>query len=293
MYGPWAASGLSTFLRVTFTFPPNYPATSLNLDIERSSGITNKARAKLLAGVRSLASRYALKKQNSLEACLTCLLGGKVIEPEDDDMNDETIDGVNHLHLSTLSGTTTTVGPGGTHLVVRNLDGEDDEGGLSDGDDPDDLERMLANRNCPLPRRAGAVFSPNGTLFAFFPLDSLHNTTSGRNNEKRSRSPSPSDDKKMRQRRRRLFESFGVIPALQAKKSPRGVGGRGLSHYSGSVFGTQSALHAPDPEQVDEEEEDSDEVLNMPSLLLSHRVSRPACRDRKYKWGSISCAGQD
>jgi len=41
------------------------------------------------------------------------------------------------------------------------LDGLEDDEEDSDGED---LERLLANRNCPLPRRAGAVFSPSGKL---------------------------------------------------------------------------------------------------------------------------------
>ena len=88
-----------------------------------------------------------------------------------------------------------------------------------------------------------------GTLVAFFPVDSLHQP---RNADKRSGSKSPSTDgRKERQHRRRLFESFGVIPSLQVRTS-REVG--------------------PEEALDDEMEEDSDEVLNIPSLLMTRRV---------------------
>ena len=88
-----------------------------------------------------------------------------------------------------------------------------------------------------------------GTLITFFPVDSLHQS---RHADKRSRSKSPSTDgKKERQHRRRLFESFGVIPSLQVR--------------SAREVGAEEALD-------DEMEEDSDEVLNIPSLLMTRRV---------------------
>ena len=144
LYGPWASSGLSAFLRATFTFPPKYPVVPLNIDIERSSGITNKARAKLLTAVRSTASRFAAKRiHNSLEACLLYLLGGKVLEPEKDS---EDVDMYNSS--SQYLG-----------LPIEASAEEEDE----EIDDEEDLERFLANRNCPQPyRRCGAVFGPRG-----------------------------------------------------------------------------------------------------------------------------------
>lgn len=70
--------------------------------------------------------------------------------------------------------------------------------------------------------------------------------------DKRGRSVSPSGEQS-RPRRRRLFESFGVIPALQSKTN-------------GDLEEEEEFLHLG-------QDEDSDEVLNIPSLLLARRVS--------------------
>lgn len=147
LYGPWAASGLSTFLRATFTFPNDYPATPLNIEIERSTSITNKARARILAGVRGLAARYANRGKNSLEPCLNCLMGGKVVEPDEASEDEASADYTTKLN----------------HLLVNQLDEADEE--VDGADNGEDAQRQLANRSCLRdPRRAGAVFSPNGQL---------------------------------------------------------------------------------------------------------------------------------
>ena len=87
--------------------------------------------------MRGTAQRYTTKRRNSLEACLTYLLGGKVLEPEDvSDEEDGLADEI-----------------AGTHLLIKEEDDVEEE---------EDLERFLANRNCPAPRRCGAVFTPNG-----------------------------------------------------------------------------------------------------------------------------------
>lgn len=65
------------------------------------------------------------------------------MEPEDtDDEGDATA----HGELSNF-------------LVQRLNDGEEE---VDEVDSEEDLERLIANRNCPTPRRAGAIFSPTG-----------------------------------------------------------------------------------------------------------------------------------
>jgi hypothetical protein len=180
-------------------------------------------------------------------------MGGKVVEPED--LDEEDGDLAPHGELSNF-------------LVQRLNDGEEE---VDEGDSEEDLERLLANRNCPSPRRAGAVFVPTGTkrlwcarscsmltnrlystgiLFNFYPLDSVQHTQSS--GEKRGRSASPMRSRS-RPRRRRLFESFGVIPSLQ----------------------TATAEDLEDEEEIlqNGNDEDSDEVLNLPSLLMATKVS--------------------
>lgn len=221
-------------MRITFTFPPNYPASSLTLDIERSNSIGNKAKAKLLTVVRGVAHRYSAKSRNSLEACLNCLLGGKIVEPDE---------------LSEDEGS----GPlaGQQLLTIKGLGEEDSE---EEDSDDEDLERLIRNRNCPLPCRAGAVFSPTGRLFTFFPLDPIQHQNAAAH-DRRQRSPSPTLGRADKKPRIRLFETFGIIPALEDRERQHGM---------------QDASVAD--EILNGYEEDSDEVLNLPSLWMNRRV---------------------
>lgn len=137
MYGPWGANGVATRLRATFTFPAAYPGVPVAIDVERSSHIENKARAGVLSAVRSLAQKYAALQRNSFEACLVYLLEGTVTEPEGLEV-EATPDA--HLIMSSMAVS------------------------AGDVDEVDDEDRFLANRNCPPPRRCGAVFSPTGAF---------------------------------------------------------------------------------------------------------------------------------
>lgn len=170
-----------------------------------------------------------------MEAVLICLTTSKLQEP----VTSDDIEG--HIHEE-IPNSSLADGE-----MIGNLDLDEE---YEDVDDERDLERFLANRNCPPPRRCGAVFGPTGQLFTFFPMDPLHHHAA--TVEKRQRSRSSSRDRKQRNQRRRLFESFGVIPSLQARKAPES--------------GYEEAIE-------DDQEEDSDEVLNMPSLLMAQRVS--------------------
>jgi hypothetical protein len=99
----------------------------------------NKARAAVLAAARSLARKYAAHHRNALEACLVCLLEGKVTEPANALENDGTPDA--HLIIGSLAAT----------------------GGAADEvEDDQDYQRYILNRNCPPARRCGATFSPTG-----------------------------------------------------------------------------------------------------------------------------------
>jgi hypothetical protein len=71
-------------------------------------------------------------------------MGGKVVEP--DNLDEE--DGLMAAH-----------GELSNFLVQRLNDGEEE---VDEVDSEEDLVRLIANRNCPSPRRAGAVFSPRG-----------------------------------------------------------------------------------------------------------------------------------
>lgn len=102
--------------------------------------VNNKLRAKLIAGVRGIAARYASKQRGAVEACLVSLLGGKVADPEDSDGHDLSDDG---------------------QMLIGALFGDEDMDVDNDAKDP---ARVLANRSCPLPRRCGAVFDVHGML---------------------------------------------------------------------------------------------------------------------------------
>lgn len=81
-------------------------------------------------------------------------MGGKVVEPET--LDEEDSEAAAHGELSNF-------------LVQRLNDGEEE---ADEVDSEEDLERLLANRNCPTPRRAGAVFSPAGEQLVYYREDS-------------------------------------------------------------------------------------------------------------------------
>lgn len=172
-------------------------------------------------------------------------MGGKVVEP--DDLDEDDIDPNAHGELSNF-------------LVQRLNDGEEE---VDEADSEEDLERLLANRSCPSPRRAGAVFSPTGILYTFYPLDSVQQSQSTSAAEKRGRSASPTTRSRSRPRRRRLFESFGIIPSLQNRSQE-------------DMEDEEKALYN------EQDEEDSDEVLNIPSLIMARRVSIRRHGTRKH-----------
>lgn len=74
-----------------------------------------------------------------------------MVEPEDLDEEDGDL---THPH-----------GELSNFLVQRLNDGEEE---ADEADSEEDIERLLANRNCPSPRRAGAVFGPTGAFLAFW-----------------------------------------------------------------------------------------------------------------------------
>ena len=85
-----------------------------------------------------------------------------------------------------------------------------------------------------------------GNLFTFHP-----NPTYGPSPHQRSRSGSPAPISQRKPRRRRMFESFGVVPAIAPS----------------------SAKHDPEEDLSYDHDSDSDEILNIPSLLVRGRVS--------------------
>lgn len=134
------------FLRATFTFPKNYPASSPpTIEIERTADISPKSRAFLLQSTRKLMAHRSHRGIPSFEQALRFLLGDRT----DLDVKPQAID-----------------------------DEDDEDGGSDDGEGRAmgvgglAAEILRNNINTPLPRRSGATFGPaGGSSFHFFSSD--------------------------------------------------------------------------------------------------------------------------
>ncbi|KAK4047185.1 hypothetical protein OIO90_006294 [Microbotryomycetes sp. JL221] len=146
------------FIRATFHFPKNYPHSAAPaIDIEKNVDIPQRSRAFLLQSIRKLMANRTQRGQPCLEQALRYLLGDR-----------------------------TSFESGRGNLNNSN------QGDVDEGDDVDDeaiegqaigavaAEILRNNFNVPPPRRAGAIFGPNGQLVVFFPTNVVQETVPDR-----------------------------------------------------------------------------------------------------------------
>ncbi|WFD28590.1 hypothetical protein MNAN1_003603 [Malassezia nana] len=83
--GPWHEQGDGTlaYLRVIFTFPPNYPMEPPAIEIERNATIPFKTRADIYRSLMDILEDKAAQNALSLEACIAYLLHGHAPDEEE------------------------------------------------------------------------------------------------------------------------------------------------------------------------------------------------------------------
>lgn len=83
--GPWHEQGDGTlaYLRVIFTFPPNYPMEPPAIEIERNATIPFKTRADIYRSLVDILEDKAAQNALSLEACIAYLLHGHAPDAEE------------------------------------------------------------------------------------------------------------------------------------------------------------------------------------------------------------------
>ncbi|KAF8907725.1 hypothetical protein CPB84DRAFT_1813522 [Gymnopilus junonius] len=143
LHGPWGETS-SVFMRVTFTFPKDYPAGTHphgtpNVELERNPLISMSDRAYILRHLRRIRER----KRPCLEACLRFLLfadEGRMEEGDGESSSSD--DGID----------------------------EDDTGRVEGGKKARDVTVSLLrnNKNLAEPRTSQGAFGPNGELICFF-----------------------------------------------------------------------------------------------------------------------------
>ncbi|KDQ52927.1 hypothetical protein JAAARDRAFT_61692 [Jaapia argillacea MUCL 33604] len=136
LHGPWGESSL-VFIRVTFTFPRDYPYAihpngTPTVDLERNPLISIKNRAFMLRRLRRIRER-----RPCLEACLRFLLLGK----------DE--------HVSDPP-------------AINSGSSSEDESGHNKKQREPIVAIVRNNKNLAEPRTSQGVFGPNGELVCFF-----------------------------------------------------------------------------------------------------------------------------
>jgi hypothetical protein len=130
LYGPWAARSGIAFLRIMFSFPKYYPELKPpTIEIERSSDVSARTRAFLLKSARELMRDHVHhRKPAAFESCLRFLLGDRSAALE-------------------------------AAKVDRFVDSDEEMREPTLGIRPDVLQN---NVSVPLPRQAGACFTPEG-----------------------------------------------------------------------------------------------------------------------------------
>jgi len=139
LHGPWGESS-SVFIRVSFTFPKDYPQASHPdgtpvVELERNPLISNKDRAFILRRLRVIRER----RRPCLEACLRFLL----FAHEDEQAQP---------------------------LVVGSESSSEDDGRAVPRKSRDFTVALLRNnKNLAEPRTSQGTFGPNGTLAIYSP----------------------------------------------------------------------------------------------------------------------------
>ncbi|RUS34315.1 hypothetical protein BC938DRAFT_481274 [Jimgerdemannia flammicorona] len=179
LHGPWSDTD-TAFLRVTITFPPNYPdKVAPVFDIQKNAMISMYRRTYMQRDLTNIADNLTGLRRPSLEACLRYLLGETPTEELDN------LGGSNYGNFGDRYG----------------ADGDSDDdvsvapssaaGGLyrtryryrssvaSDRNDAADIPVVESlDQNVPFPRLCGAVFSGDGRLVTFYSPLRVHDASS-------------------------------------------------------------------------------------------------------------------
>ncbi|KAG9234497.1 hypothetical protein BJ875DRAFT_495779 [Amylocarpus encephaloides] len=197
MSSPWGENGNSIYIKVTITFPDQYPeAKSPTFSLGKTSLMSDEIHHKLKREVHQIASGFVTRRQGCLEAALCYLLGEVDLETSTTFFND---DGDIDDDLDALADESSSddddadIPAGASAMMSQELDSS------ATGDM---LTPMNRNANVPLPRLCGARFSANGKLVCFFPpkedkVKSLLETFVAKNNARSRGEPS--------------FENFGRL----------------------------------------------------------------------------------
>jgi hypothetical protein len=139
LHGPWGESSLMVFIRVTFTFPREYPqpgpAGTPQVDLERNPLISLRSRAFILRRLRNIREH----RRPCLEACLRFLLFGQ---------EDTSTDPPHEMHSESSS--------------------DDDEDGEQRKTKDITVALLRNHKNLAEPRASQGYFSPSGHLVCFF-----------------------------------------------------------------------------------------------------------------------------
>ncbi|KAG0651709.1 putative RING finger and WD repeat-containing [Hyphodiscus hymeniophilus] len=199
MNGPWGEDGIPIYIRVTVSFPDQYPEIKApTFTLGKTSLMSDDIHHKLNKEVKQIAVGFVSRKQGCLEAALCYLLGEVDLESStiffkdiDDMDDDDDLDGL--ADESSSDDEDADIPAGASAMMSQELDSSATE---------DMLGAVSRNANVPLPRLCGARFSANGKLACFFPpkedkVKSLLETLVVKNNARSKGEP--------------VFETFGRL----------------------------------------------------------------------------------
>ena len=195
MNGPWGEDGNPIYIKVTVSFPDQYPETKAPVfTLGKTSLMSDEMHDKLNGEVKQIAAGFVSRKQGCLEAALCYLLGEVDLESSTifKDVGDiDDLDGL--ADESSSEDEDADIPPGASAMMSQELDSSATE---------DMLGTVSRNANVPLPRLCGARFSANGKLACFFPpkedkVKSLLETLVVKNNARSKGEP--------------VFETFGRL----------------------------------------------------------------------------------
>jgi WD40 repeat protein len=203
MNGPWGDDGNAIYIKVTITFPNQYPETKApTFTLGKTSLMSDEIHYKLKREVHQIAAGFVARRQGCLEAALCYLLGEVDLETSTTFFNDGSDSDEDLGALADESSSDdddVDIPAGASAMMSQELDSS------ATGDM---LTPVNRNANVPLPRLCGARFSTNGKLVCFFPpkedkVKSLLETLVANNNARSRGEPS--------------FETFG---RLHSNSSP-------------------------------------------------------------------------
>jgi hypothetical protein len=197
MNGPWGEDSNPIYIKVTVSFPDQYPETKAPIfSLGKTSLMSDEIHHKLNKEVKQIAAGFVSRRQGSLEAALCYLLGEVDLESstvffKDVGDIDDDLDGL--ADESSSDDEDADIPAGGSAMMSQELDSSATE---------DMLGAVSRNANVPLPPLCGARFSANGKLACFFPpkedkVKSLLETLVVKNNARSKGEP--------------VFETFGRL----------------------------------------------------------------------------------